>query len=97
MKKMTLTIIFALACLLMVPTHSLADNGDAVEKLKKGAKQLVTAPVEIPKTTAFVTESMDNKLVGAVGGILEGSMRMLQQGVSGIVNVFTFPWTDFEC
>ena len=66
-------------------------------KLKTGVKQVLTAPFELPKETSYYSSRENNKILGTVGGILEGAMKATHKGISGIINILTFPFTNYDC
>ena len=62
-----------------------------LEKIKKGLQDIFTSPLEIKD--AVITESKNTKIVplGAVGGLLKGTVLMVKDIGTGFVEILTAP------
>ena len=91
MKKIFLSLLSIMMIISLAASVAQANPGC---KLKNGLKEVITAPGEIPRNTAQYTRDTDLKPLGFVGGLLEGTVEMLNQGVGGIVSILTFPFSS---
>ena len=67
-------------------------NANPLKRLKNGSLELVTAPLEVGQKTAYYSKNLESPILGAAGGILEGTATMTIQAVSGLVKIITFPF-----
>jgi len=70
------------------------------ERLVLGVKQIVMAPLELGKKTAYYSEQFDYSAIGISAGIAEGGASVAKSFLSGFVRVLTFPfdvdYVDFD-
>ena len=62
----------------------------SLRKLGRGIANVVTCPIELPRTVEKVA-LRDGYLAGGTVGILQGAWRTILRGVVGIFEVVTFP------
>ena len=62
----------------------------SLRKLGRGVANIVTCPIELPRTIENVALK-DGYVAGATVGILQGVWRTVLRGVAGVFEVVTFP------
>ena len=62
----------------------------SLRKLGRGIANVVTCPIELPRTVEKVA-LRDGYLAGGTVGILQGAWRTILRGVVGVFEVVTFP------
>ena len=65
---------------------------DSGERLKSGFLNFVSAPLEIPKKTAYYSHETGYHPFGIAAGVGEGSVFMVQKLFTGLVQILTFPF-----
>jgi len=87
MKKLIagfLTIAFVAVC---TPLYALPEP---IEKIKRGAKDIISAPLEIPKYAHKGVKEATFKPKGLVMGLLKGTAQGIKKVGSGVVDIATF-------
>jgi len=67
--------------------------GDMLMKAKRGAINIVTSPLEIPKQAKYevnVTEEKPGKIIALFGGTVKGLVYTIGRLGSGLYDVLTF-------
>jgi putative exosortase-associated protein (TIGR04073 family) len=72
------------------------ESSPAGLKAERGIKNILFGWTEIPKSVLQVTQEMKNPFLGVMGGMLKGISRAYPKTISGVVDVATFPITDYE-
>ena len=88
MKKLiasSLAIAFLIVC---TPLYALPEP---VEKINRGAKDIISAPLEIPKYAHREVKDASFKPKGLVMGLLKGTAQGIKKLGSGVVDIATFP------
>ena len=91
MKKIT-NYFFVLTVLFVLLTPALGHAG--LDKLREGAVEFVTSPLEIGKQTAYYSKEIDAQPLGLLAGVLEGCGQTLSHSLKGLVKIFTFPFEE---
>lgn len=90
-----MTMAAMVAVVLMAATPARADQelepfwGGSLRKLGRGIVNLATCPLEIVQTPLHV-KAREGVTAAFSGGLVEGSLRMIQRGVIGAFEVVTF-------
>ena len=96
MKKLVMPFSFGLS-ILIVSSVLFAQNPTPVknytwqDKLKRGALNIVTSPVEVARDIHLTTEEK-NLLVGWTIGLVKGLGEGFLRFGAGVVDLFTFPF-----
>lgn len=81
--------VLVMVLVLCVPASS-AWAGDAVEKLGRGVSNIISAPLELPKTMGEIKEEK-GYIAGLTWGTFAGTVEMLKRLFTGVFEVATFP------
>ena len=88
--EITYCIIVILLVMLAAPVTVFA----GFDQAKEGVIELLSAPIQIPVETARLSREVEQQPLSMIGGILSGSGLMVQKMCSGIVKIFTSPFTN---
>ena len=81
-------MVFAFLFSAATPLFALPES---IHKLKGGMKDVLTAPLEVPKSTVDEVKASHYKPFGFIGGVMKGSAHMLTKAASGVADIITFP------
>ena len=91
MKRITnIALIIALmSCIVLVPSACFAQN--MLRKLGRGLANIITSPIEIPKS---VQESFyeDGPVAAGTYGVLDGVYKFVARTLVGVYEVVSFPF-----
>ena len=90
MKRRKLYIVIFALILSIVFIQSQCHAQNMLRKLGRGAANVVTSPLEIPKSIQKVLYD-DGPVAGVTYGLVEGGYKGLLRAVVGVYEVFTFP------
>ena len=74
----------------MLSGTTLSYAGNAIEKLGRGVANVITSPLELPKTMGDVNQEK-GEIAGLTWGILAGTFNIAKRIVVGVYEVATFP------
>ena len=82
-------LVAGIAGLAAADEGSLSYREGMLRKLGRGFTDIVTCPLELPRTASFVGQR--EGVVAAMGvGLVKGTWRAIQRGVVGVFEVVTF-------
>lgn len=87
-KAIAVVTVFAFV---MLGATSLYALPEAIGKFTKGAGDILTAPLELPKYIHKDLKESSFKPMGLLGGIIKGTAHAIKKVGSGVVDVVTFP------
>ena len=64
---------------------------EPISKLKGGMEQVLKSPLEVSNYTMEEYKSANFKPFGLFGGMIKGAAYMVKKGVSGALDIATFP------
>ena len=91
MKKLT-CLLLALAFAFTVVGPALAgDLPRPVDKLTKGAVEVIKSPTEFYSHTMGEMDSAEHKPLGLIKGLLESPFHVVKKAGAGVIDIATFP------
>ena len=90
MKKAFCLIIVSAFILSTIPAYA-AELPKPVDKIVKGAVEVIKSPLALFEEPKAEMDSHDNKLVGLFKGILLSPFHMVKRAGHGILDIVTFP------
>jgi hypothetical protein len=91
MKRYILTLlsVFLLANVASAYTSPL-------HKLTSGIRDVVTGPFKFFTVTTEQMKTKDDKLLAALGGLMEGTVQSAVVPLNGVFKILTFPFVNHE-
>ena len=89
MKKIAMVMLMLF--FLLIGTTVVYALPESINKLKGGVEQVIKSPLEVPHYTMDEYKSANFKPFGLLGGMIKGAAHMVKKGVSGALDIATFP------
>lgn len=89
-KALLLAIAFAFVMSMVMPVMA-ADLPKPIDKLAKGALEIVKSPLALYDHTKSEMDHADYKLIGLFKGLLTSPFHMVKKAGAGAVDVASFP------
>lgn len=87
--KRTISLFIAVVVIVAFAAPSFA--GDAVEKFKGGAKDVIMSPLEVRDHVKAETDGYKFMPIALTGGLLKGGFYMAKKIVTGSLDIVTSP------
>ena len=88
MKKL---VMLLMVLFFLVGTTAVYALPEPINKLKGGVEQVLKSPLEVPNHTMDEYKAANFKPFGLLGGMIKGAAYMVKKGVSGALDIATFP------
>ncbi|HLF18816.1 MAG TPA: hypothetical protein VI749_07995 [Candidatus Omnitrophota bacterium] len=91
MKKAILLATMVFSLLLAPSVHAYTTP---LHKLYAGVKQVITGPFSIITVPVEQLDREHDKMLGLIGGLMEGAVQTAVKPLQGLFNIVTFPFVE---
>ena len=88
MRRLSIVALIAILVIGLVAPGFAATDPELTTKVNRGAKNIVTAPVEIPRAIVEVSKD-SNVIFGVLFGPIKGILNCFSKATSGVADVVT--------